>query len=86
MGRRAAKHFGFTEAAVYMGKHSVTEFLIASAGFVLNHTEVDEMGTVKTVTQWDVPFAQRTILLLTWCYSIWESIETEQSVSNPISI
>lgn len=51
MGRRAAKHFGFTEAALYMRKHSVTEFLIASAGFVLNHTEVDKMGTVKTVTQ-----------------------------------
>lgn len=32
MDKRAAKHFDFTAAALYMGKHSVTELSITSAG------------------------------------------------------
>lgn len=51
MDKRAAKHFDFTAAALYRGRHSVTEFLITSAGLVLNYTEVDETRTVKIIIQ-----------------------------------
>lgn len=52
METRPTKHFDFTELHFYKGNHSVTEFLIASAGYVLNYPQVDERRmTVKTITQ-----------------------------------